>query len=51
MPDKMERPFISQTLAFDVIYDVEEAKWELTYLFGIIDMFNMSNAKYHTSCM
>lgn len=41
----MERPYIAQTLAFDVIYDVEEAKRELTYLFGVIDMFNMSDAE------
>lgn len=41
MPDRKERPFIAQTLAFDVIYDVDEAKKELIYLFSIIDMFDM----------
>ena len=45
MPNEIERPYIAQTLAFDVIYDVEEAKRELTYLFGVIDMFNMSDAE------
>lgn len=45
MPNEIERPYIAQTLAFDVIYDVEEARRELTYLFGVIDMFNMSDAK------
>ncbi len=43
MPDEMERPFISQTLSFDVIYDVDEAKSELVYLFSIIDLFDMSD--------
>lgn len=28
-----------------LFYDVEEAKRELTYLFGVIDMFNMSDAE------
>ena len=41
---RSERPFIAQTLAFDVIYDIEEAKRELIYLFSVIDMFNMSDA-------
>ena len=45
MPNEIERPYIAQTLAFDVIYDVEEARRELTYLFGVIDMFNMSDAE------
>ena len=38
-----EIPFISQVPAFDVLYDINEAKEELQYLFSIIDMFYMSN--------
>lgn len=49
MPDEMECPYIVQMLAFDVIYDIEEAKRELTYLFGVIDMFNMSDAEKRIS--
>lgn len=43
LADEIERPYISQVIAFDVLYDVEEAKEELQYLFSIIDMFDMSN--------
>lgn len=35
-------PMISQVIAFDVIYDREEAKKELSYLCKIIDCFNMN---------
>lgn len=46
LPDIIERPYISQVVTFDVLYDVEEAKTELQYLFSIIDMFELSdNAK------
>lgn len=36
-------PMFSQVIAFDVIYDEEEAKKELELLFSIIDCFDMSN--------
>lgn len=32
----------SQVMAYDVIYDKEEAKEELNYLFGVIELFNMN---------
>lgn len=39
------RKFIlfSQVMAFDVLYDREEAKEELNYLFSIIDLFEMND--------
>lgn len=43
MPNTMEQPFLAQSLIFDVIYDVEEAKKELEYLFGVVDLFDMSD--------
>lgn len=43
LPDKTACPFVSQVIAFDVLYDKEQAKEELQYLFSIIDMFDMSN--------
>ncbi len=43
MPNTMEHPFLAQSLIFDVIYDVEEAKKELEYLFGVVDLFDMSD--------
>ena len=43
LPDKIERPYISQVITFDVLYDAEEAKEELQYLFSIIDMFDLSD--------
>ena len=42
-PDTIKMPYISQVIAFDVLYDSEEAKAELHYLFGIIDMFDLSD--------
>lgn len=42
-PDIIERPYVAQVIAFDVIYDTEEAKEELQYLIKIIDLFNMSD--------
>lgn len=42
LPDTMERPYISQVITFDVLYDVEEAKEELKYLFSVIDMFDLT---------
>lgn len=41
-------PFVSQVIAFDVIYDKEEAKDELKYLFDLIELFNASNEKKHS---
>ncbi|WP_313133225.1 hypothetical protein [Anaerocolumna sp.] len=43
LPDKSTRPYVSQVLAFDILYDKEQAKEELQYLFSIIDTFDMSN--------
>lgn len=43
LPNEIERPYISQVITFDVLYDVEEAKEELQYLFSVIDMFDMSD--------
>ncbi len=37
------RPVCSQVLAFDVLYDREMAKEELSFLFEVIDGFKMSN--------
>ncbi len=45
LPDTIERPYISQVIAFDVLYDEIEAKKELEYLFDVIDMFDMSDAE------
>lgn len=42
-PNELEIPFISQTIVFDVIYDLNEAKEELKYLFSIIDLFDLSD--------
>jgi len=44
LPDTIERPYISQVITFDVLYDREEAKEELTYLFEIVDMFEMDDS-------
>ncbi len=41
-------PFVSQVLAFDVLYDKEEAKDELKYLFSLIELFDSSNEKKHS---
>ncbi len=41
-PEQITRPYISQVIAFDVLYDREQAKEELQLLFGIIDKFDMS---------
>ena len=36
-------PVFSQVIAFDVLYDKEEAKKELNYLCSIIDLFELDN--------
>lgn len=41
-------PFVSQVLAFDVLYDEEEVKDELKYLFSLIELFDYSNEKKHS---
>lgn len=43
LPDEIERPFISQVITFDVLYNVDEAKEELKYLFQVIDMFDLED--------
>lgn len=43
LPDTIKRPYISQVITFDVLYDIEEAKDELQYLFRVIDMFDLSD--------
>lgn len=47
LPDTKEIPAISQVIAFDVIYDREEAKKELEYLFKVIDLFEMVDEEKH----
>ena len=46
--EKVAIPFISQVIAFDVIYDKEEAKEELKYLFSLIELFDLSEEKKHS---
>lgn len=43
LPEKTVWPFISQVLAFDVIYDREEAINELKFMMEIIDKFNIDD--------
>ena len=43
LPNTMKRPYIAQVITFDVLYDTEEAKTELQYLFSVIDMFDLSD--------
>lgn len=43
LPDEIESPFISQVIAFDVLYDANEAKEELRFLFQVIDEFDMED--------
>lgn len=43
LSDTMRRPYIAQVITFDVLYDIEEAKTELQYLFSVIDMFDLSD--------
>ncbi len=43
LPNYITRPYVSQVLAFDILYDKKQAKEELQYLFDIIDKFDMSN--------
>lgn len=41
MPDKITRPFLSQVIAFDILYDREQAKEEIAFLINIIDKFSI----------
>ena len=43
LPLKTTRPFMSQVIAFDVLYDRDEAKQELNFLMDVIDKFKISN--------
>lgn len=43
LPEKIKAPYISQVITFDVLYDEDEAKEELVYLFSIIDMFDLTD--------
>lgn len=43
MPETLERPYIGQVIAFDVLYNENEAREELQYLFSIIDLFNIND--------
>lgn len=41
LPLKIKRSVFSQVTAYDVLYDLDEAKEELNYLFKVIDLFSM----------
>ena len=45
LPDTKEVPIISQVITFDVLYNVDEAKDELRFLFTVIDMFDLSDTE------
>ncbi len=47
LPDKKDLPAISQVIAFDVLYDIDEAKEELKYLFEVIDAFDINDDEKH----
>lgn len=47
LPDKKEIPAIAQVIAFDVLYDREEARKELDYLFEVINLFDMTAEEKH----
>lgn len=47
LPDKKEIPAISQVINFDVIYDQDEAKKELEYLFSVINLFDLTDDEKH----
>ena len=48
LPDKKKIPAISQVITFDVLYDRDEAKKELEYLFKVIDLFEMTDSEKHS---
>ena len=41
--DTIIKPYVSQVLAFDILYDKDMAKEELQFLFQIIDQFTISD--------
>lgn len=41
--DRISRPFLTQVLAFDVLYDIEKAKEEIVFLVKLIDLFDISD--------
>lgn len=43
LPLKKTSPFLAQVIAFDVLYDRDEAKKELNFLMDVIDNFKMSS--------
>ena len=43
LPLRTTRPFLSQVIAVDVLYDRDSAKQELNFLMDVIDKFKMSN--------
>lgn len=47
LPDEIKIPAISQVIAFDILYDKDEAKEELQYLFKVIDLFEMTDDEKH----
>jgi hypothetical protein len=47
LPNEKKIPAISQVITFDVIYDREEAKEELIYLFKVINLFDMTDDEKH----
>ena len=47
LPAEKTIPVISQVITFDVLYNRDEAKNELEYLFKVIDFFEMTEDKKH----
>lgn len=47
LPNEIKIPAISQVIAFDVLYNRDEAKKELEYLFKVIDLFDMTDEEKH----
>lgn len=43
LPKTIKRTVFSQVTAYDVLYDIDEAKEELNYLFKVIDLFSMND--------
>lgn len=47
LPAQKTIPVISQVITFDVLYDRDEAKRELDYLFSVIELFKMTDDEKH----
>ncbi len=43
MPDRIRRPFLAQVLAFDILYDRNQAKEEIAFLIELIEQFDISD--------